>query len=187
MTDKFVMLDLETVANRINPAIAQISAVPFTLEGGVFGEPFSMLVDLQSCFDVGLESNEETLKWWSEQSEAARQIVFSEVGRHPLSHVLSEFTKYLDKLRCGGALYLWGNGVRADNVWLLSAYKACGMSDPIAYNEDLDYRTLHYLSKKKSGVDFKKTTEFAGVQHNAIDDCIYQIDCAVKMWSALND
>lgn len=187
MSDKFVMLDLETVANRINPALAQVSAVPFTLEGGVCGEPFSMLVDLQSCFDVGLEKNEGTMRWWSEQSEAAKQLVFGEVGRRPLTEVLSEFTKYLDEIRGGGSLYLWGNGVRADNVWLLSAYKACGLPDPIAYNEDLDYRTLHYLAKKKSGVDFKKETEFAGVQHNAIDDCMFQISCAVKMWRALND
>lgn len=187
MTDKFVMLDLETVANRINPALAQVSAVPFTLEHGVCGEPFSMLVDLQSCFDVGLEKNEDTLKWWSEQSEQAKAIVFSDVGRHPLKHVLSEFSEYLSGLRGEGNLFLWGNGVRADNVWLLSAYKSCGMDDPIAYNEDLDYRTLHYLAKKKSGIDFKKCTEFLGVQHNAIDDCIFQIGCAVKMWGALND
>lgn len=185
--DIFVMLDLETLGNRINPVIVQISAAAFTLENGANGDDFNALISKDSCELVGLETDKPTLQWWSEQSEDAKSIVFgSDKERMDLKVALYCFNAYLEGLkRYSDNIYLWGNGIRADNVWLLSAYKALGMSDPIAYNRDLDYRTLHYLAKKKTGIDFKKETEFKGVQHNAIDDCKYQIDCAVKMWNAL--
>ncbi|AUR95657.1 ribonuclease H-like domain protein [Vibrio phage 1.210.O._10N.222.52.C2] len=187
MSDIFVMLDLETLGNRINPVIVQISAVAFTLEGGSVSEEFNVLVDRESCENVGLETNESTLQWWSEQSKEAKSIVFdNSKDRLGIRNALQHFDRYLKSLKhYGDNVYLWGNGIRADNVWLLSAYKAIGAEDPISYNQDLDYRTLHYLSKKKTGIDFKKQTEFKGVQHNAIDDCKYQIECAVKMWESL--
>lgn len=103
-----------------------------------------------------------------------------------LEDTLRSFHQYINMLRADGSnVYLWGNGIRADNVWLLSAYKALGMEDPIKYNEDLDYRTLHYLSKKKTGIDYKNRP-FTGIPHNAIDDCKFQIECACEMWKALN-
>lgn len=189
--DIFIMLDLETLGNRINPAIAQISAVGFTLETGVIeGSEFDVLVDTESCEVVGLETDPSTIKWWSEQSQEAQDLVFSgDIPNKPrmdIEDALNEFTQYITYYRAlGHKVYVWGNGIRADNVWLLSAYKACGKDDPLAYNEDLDYRTLHYLTKKKSGIDVKKVTEFDGVPHNALDDCKYQIKCAMKMWDIL--
>lgn len=189
--DVFLMLDLETLGNRINPCIVQISAVPFTLEGGVMEEDgnFNELVEQSSCEDLGLEVDNDTVLWWSEQSSEAIYAVFgANLPRKSIHHTLLLFTEYINSFKeDGNRVYLWGNGIRADNVWLLSAYKAAGLKDPIGYADDLDYRTLHYLAKKKSGIDFKKVTEFKGVQHNAIDDCKYQIECAMKMWGCLND
>lgn len=188
--DIFIMLDLETLGNRINPVIAQISAVAFTLEGGdIEGSEFDILVDIESCKSVGLETNPSTLQWWSEQSQEAQDLVFNNPPDNPRTYIedaLNEFTHYITGYKTlGHRVYVWGNGIRADNVWLLSAYKACGKEDPIAYNEDLDYRTLHYIAKKKSGIDVKKITEFDGIPHNAIDDCKYQIKCAMKMWEII--
>jgi hypothetical protein len=185
--DIFIMSDLETLGNRINPTIAQISAVAFTLEQGVIpNTEFNELVDTATGIAVGLHVDSNTVKWWKDQSQVAQDLVLGSGDRLGIHQVLSEFTDYINNFKTQGYnVYLWGNGIRADNVWLLSAYKACGMEDPIAYNEDLDYRTLHYLAKKKSGIDFKKVTEFEGVPHNAIDDCKYQIKCAMRMWGVL--
>lgn len=190
--DIFIMLDLESLANRLNPCLVQISGVPFTLEEGYapFDNNFNILVEKQSCLDVGLEVNEDTLTWWAAQSDEAKNLVFGEdLDRSPLKEALLNFSEYIKSFRVEDKqrVYLWGNGIRADNVWLLSAYKACGLPDPISYQEDLDLRTLHYLAKKKTGVDYKKITTFSGVPHNAIDDCKYQIECAVKMWEALKE
>jgi hypothetical protein len=187
--DIFIMLDLETLGNHINPAIAQISAVAFTLEqGAILNTEFNELVDTTTGVDVGLHVDGDTVNWWKQQSQAAQDLVFGDGDRLSIQQGLVKFTDYVNTFKQQGRnVYLWGNGIRADNVWLLSAYKACNMDDPIAYNEDLDYRTLHYLAKKKSGIDFKAVTEFDGVPHNAIDDCKYQIKCAMKMWDCLKD
>lgn len=187
MSDIFVMLDLETLGNRINPVIAQIAAVPFTLEEGEVGDEFNEFIDTSSCVEIGLESDPDTIKWWGSQSVVARDAVFGKhLERLYIQDALLLFSNYIQKLRKRyDKVYLWGNGIRADNVWLLSAYKAAGMEDPINYNSDLDYRTLHYLSKKKSGINFKSSVEFEGIPHNALDDCKHQIKCAVKMWEAL--
>lgn len=181
-----IMLDLETLGNRINPVIVQISAVQFDLETGAKGKEFDLLITRQSCLDVGLEENESTIKWWSEQEQSAKDKVFGEqLPRVDIEAALKRFTLFVNDIKKDGEVYLWGNGIRADNTWLLAAYKACGIDDPIGYNEDLDFRTIHYLAKNITGRDVKKEVVFEGVKHNAIDDCKWQIEAVSRMYHAI--
>lgn len=190
MKDKFVMLDLETLGVGMNPVIAQIAAVVFDLDDGATGEVFQSFVMPQSCIDAGFTVNYSTIQFWFGQSEEAKKQVFGNEGvSTDISHALSQFSKFiLDLEKDGSRVYLWGNGIRADNVWLLSAYDKLGIDRPIGYSQDLDFRTLHYLSKLKTGIDFKKLTPGDKyVKHNALDDCRWQIDAAQLMWKALKD
>ena len=181
-----VMLDLETLGNRINPVLVQISAVTFSFEEEIETKEFDVLVDERSCVEIGLEYSQSTLDWWKEQAPEAQAKVFDPKGRLLIEEALLQFTEFIKELRKEyNTVYLHGNGVRADNVWLLSAFKAAGLDDPVAYNEDLDFRTLHYLAKKKLGYNVKDTIQFEGIPHNAIDDCKFQIACAKAMYNAL--
>lgn len=181
-----IMLDLETLGNRINPVLVQISAVTFSFEEDIVPREFDVLIDDNSCAKIGLEYTQSTLDWWKQQTPEAQAKVFNPEGRLPIEEALLRFAEFIKELRKEYKMvYLHGNGIRADNVWLLSAFKAAGLEDPVAYNEDLDFRTLHYLAKKKLGYNVKDAVEFEGIPHNAIDDCKYQIKCAKKMYEAL--
>ena len=181
-----VMLDLETFGNRINPVLVQISAVTFSFEEEIIPKEFDVLVDERSCAEIGLEYSQSTLDWWKEQAPEAQAKVFDPKGRLSIEEALLQFAKFIKELRKEyNTVYLHGNGIRADNVWLLSAFKAAGLDDPVAYNEDLDFRTLCYLAKKKLGYKVKDTIQFEGIPHNAIDDCKFQIACAKAMYNAL--
>ena len=186
MQDRFIMLDLETLGNRINPVIAQISAVEFDISTGLSKSEFNIHVAHKDYDQYGLTVDQSTIDWWAEKTQEARNAVFGATIIYDLKYALALFTEYVDGIRrnCSGKVFLWGNGIRSDNVWLLSAYKACGLEDPIKYNEDLDYRTLQYIAKQKTGNDFRVDT-FDGIRHNAIDDCKYQIKCASSAWNAL--
>ena len=181
-----VMLDLETLGNRINPVLVQISAVTFSFEEDVVPKEFDVLINDESCANIGLEYTASTLDWWKQQSHEAQAKVFNPEGRAHIEDALLQFTDFIKELRKEyKTVYLHGNGIRADNVWLLSAFKAAGLDDPVAYNEDLDLRTLHYLAKKKAGFSINDTVEFVGIPHNAIDDCKFQIACAKAMYKVL--
>ena len=181
-----VMLDLETLGNRINPVLVQISAVTFSFEEDVVPKEFDVLINDESCANIGLEYTASTLDWWKQQSPEAQAKVFNPEGRLHIEEALLQFADFIKELRKEySTIYLHGNGIRADNVWLLSAFKAAGLEDPVFYYEDLDFRTLHYLAKKKAGFSVKDTVEFIGIPHNAIDDCKYQIACAKAMYKVL--
>lgn len=182
-----VMIDLESLGNRINPVLVQISAVTFDFtKPKAIPKEFDIRITDTSCAAIGLEYSKDTIDWWKQQSIEAQEKVFGPEDRYPIKEALSKFAEFIADLRKEyKKVYLHGNGIRADNVWLLSAFKAAGMQDPVAYNEDLDFRTLHYLSQKKCGYNVKDTIQFKGIPHNAIDDCKFQIECAHAMYNIL--
>jgi len=71
-TDR-VMIDIETLGTEPGCAILSIGAVHFTAAGR--GETLYRNIDRASCEDAGLEIDEETVKWWSEQDEAAQAVL----------------------------------------------------------------------------------------------------------------
>lgn len=177
-----IMLDLESLGTRINPVIAQISAVEFDITTGETFDIFNEFIDTNSCRRIGLTEDKSTMEFWlSPENEKAFNMVFRNpkpsIRIEEACHNFTEFTH-------GKSVFLWGNGIRCDNVWLLSAYKALNMEDPIRYNQDLDFRTLYWLATQKTGKRYKDML-FEGIRHNAVDDCKHQIKIACEMYKDL--
>lgn len=185
MGKTFIMLDLETLALTFNPAIVQIAAVEFDLFTGLVVDEFVINVDGDSSIEAGLSVSEETLKFWRELPADVQQRVLT--GGVPLGEALEKFSAWLSSKNDP---FIWGNGVRVDNVWLLSAYRALGLKDPIPYNRDLDYRTIYQLADMKAELKNLpkawKDLPFEGLPHYALDDCKHQIKKAHLMWNMLN-
>jgi hypothetical protein len=63
------MIDLETLATSTDAAILTIGAVKFDPFGKDIQEPqmesFYVRVDLDSCHDIGLKVNDDTIAWWA--------------------------------------------------------------------------------------------------------------------------
>ena len=175
-----IMLDLETMGNGQNPALLSIAAVQFDLLTGETGAEFHIKIDLQSSIDAGLVVDASTVKWWMEQNDQARAQVME--GGTYLNSALCQFSTWVtSNFKDLDGLGVWGNSIRADNVWMQSAYKAARLPMPWAHWCDRDVRTIVDIGRRVAGVDYKKTMPFGGVQHDALDDCKHQIKyvCAI--------
>lgn len=183
MVDKHLMLDIETMGNKSGCVITSIAAVPFIMESGKSFEdalvPFYQKISIQSCLDVGLFIQEDTLKWWFQQSKEAQEEMF--INTKNLSEVLNNFRVYLQNLGIKD-LQVWGNSNRFDMGIIAAAYYACGYKEiPWKYTLERDVRTLVSFAP-----EIKAGEIFEGIRHNPVDDCLYQIKYCSKIWNEIN-
>lgn len=149
-----VMIDLETMSSHMDAAIVAIGAVAFDPRGSslldmlsvsIEGQPdtcFYTNVQLQSCLNAGLKVSGDTIMWWLQQSQEARDAISST----PSVAIWSALYKLL----------VWIEHVKPEQVWahanfdlsiLDTAYKACGWSKvPWKYYNARDVRTIYDLA-----------------------------------------
>lgn len=187
-----LMLDIETVDNTNTSAILSIAAVPWNPETGAFATKnyFYEVINLQSCFDVGLTAGGDTIEWWFDQSREARMAALGlgtngERKKEKLSLIqaLVKFELFLNaqKTATGKGYIIWGNSARFDIGIVANAYKACKLPMPWSFRNERDVRTLVHLSPSS-----KTKTQFIGTKHNPVDDCKYQIKYCSKAWRKIN-
>lgn len=183
-----VMTDLETAGNGPRSAILSIGAVAFNIMGQ---EPVEALpsfyrnVDLQSCLDFGLVTDGSTVMWWLGQSEEARKAL-TDPKPVSLPVALTDLRNWiLDLTSPDGEL--WAHAT-FDPVILRSAYDATKLGAlPWKYRNTRDIRTLTGLAKQlgyeipKSGGDNSNKS----VNHQAVDDCRYQVDYVRTMYQMI--
>lgn len=179
---KDVMLDIETPDNKPGSAILSIGAVFFDLDTGETGEEFFARVDLQSCLDIGLTVNADTLKWWMGQSKEAQEMAFGKKDEKgdDISYALTKLYSFL-----GGQKHdnrIWGNGATFDNVIVETAWRKVYPADELwKFWNSRDVRTIVDLGERR-GLNFKKTLPFVGVPHDPIDDAKHQIKYIHEIW-----
>lgn len=169
------MIDIETMGNMSHSAIVSIGAVRFDLETGKTGATFYMNVDLQSCLDAGLIINADTLMWWLNQSEAARKKII-EKG-HPLNKALISLSAFVTKDD-----QVWGNSARFDLGILSDALNTLGMPIPWDFRKERCVRTLVSFAP-----EVKDAEPNTGVAHDALADCMFQINYCSKIFNKLKD
>jgi len=169
------MIDIETMGNMSHSAIVSIGAVRFDLKTGEIGEKFYMNVDLQSCLDAGLIINADTLMWWLNQSDAARKKI-TEKG-HTLNKALISLSAFVTKDD-----QVWGNSARFDLGILSDALNALGMPIPWDFRKERCVRTLVSFAP-----EVKDAEPNTGVAHDALADCIFQINYCSKIFNKLNN
>lgn len=168
---KHLMLDLETMGNGSDAAIVSIGAAVFSVDEGITNKFYS-LVDLQSCLDNGLKVTGSTIMWWLGQSESARKALTATQAQD-LPSALIAFTRFVKSVNPDGKIQVWGNGATFDNVILRNAYHAIGIAVPWEFWNDRCYRTLRAQNTSV------KVPDRGGVHHNALDDAVYQAECAI--------
>ena len=177
---KQVMVDIETLGNKSSSVITQIAAVEFDMDTGECGKTFNVLVDIDDCMDKGLKVNADTLMWWFNQSEEARDKIAGNAIRYTLKTSLRFFTEYLESIE--GLEGIWGNSARFDLGILSDAYNAIKKPIPWDFRKERDVRTLVAFSP-----EIRANETFEGVPHDALDDCKHQIKYCSKIWNKLND
>lgn len=167
-----IMLDIETLSTDFDAVIISIGAVRFDLSTGIKGDTFYRKIDKQSCVDVGLKINPETVDWWMNQDEKARQEFLSKSDRISISDALIELSEFIEQDD-----FVWSNGASFDLVILRSAYKACQIDLPWEFYNEKDVRTLAGLVP-----EVKENEPFVGVKHHPVSDCIHQIKYCSKVY-----
>lgn len=181
--ESHIMLDIETMGNTSRSAITSIGAVQFDINTGAIGNKFYQRVSLQSCVDIGLVMNADTVLWWLKQNEKARMELVNQPGEpNPpdIATVLSKFAEYM-KICGGKECFVWGNSARFDCGIMSDAYTAVKQRLPWDFRNERCLRTLVAFNPK-----IKETTPFEGTMHNALDDCMHQIKYCVRTWRSLH-
>jgi exodeoxyribonuclease VIII len=164
-----LMIDLETLGTEPFAPIVSIGACTFYLGEPPAGtEPiadcFYQVIDVESSLELGMRPSGSTLKWWMQQSDAAR-AVFDEPQAVSMPVALDAFTDYVNSR----PLQVWGNSARFDCGLLAAAYKACNKELPWQYWNERCYRTVKNLPGANS-----IAVQRVGTHHNALDDAITQ-------------
>ena len=177
-----IMLDLETMGNRSTSAIIQIGAVQFDPVTGDTGGEFERNIDLTSAILKGCTIDQDTMKWWANQSIDAQKALSTPTPIH-IKSALRAFSHWIeDDLKLKNP-QVWGNGATFDNVIISHAYHQCGMKRPWMYRDDRDVRTLVALGKAFGLSAYGGKRE--GTYHRGVDDCIYQIEYCSTIWRHL--
>ena len=85
---KQVVVDLETLSTHANACIVSIGAV--LIEDLEIVDTFYTNVDANTCKEVGLHIEKDTLNWWAEQPQEIREAWLK--NPQPLSKALLDFS-----------------------------------------------------------------------------------------------
>lgn len=168
MTETEVMLDLETLSTRPNAVITVIGAVKFTRKGNL--QPLEKLdtfyrrINIQSCINIGLRIDKNSLDWWNQQDKNIKYEAIDNPDRVSLEEALNEFKTWF-----GRCEKIWGNGDDFDCTILGEAYTRANMETPWKFWNTRDVRTLFDLGGIRK-YDLPDNNE-----HHALHDCYRQI------------
>jgi DNA polymerase III epsilon subunit-like protein len=157
-----VMVDIETLGTDPGAAIVSIGAVRFDADG--IEAQFFESVDIESAQAAGLSIDAETLAWWLEQSEAAREQLF---GGNQLRACLRRLSEFV------GDRVVWACSPAFDVVLLEAAYRAVELSPPWRFYRCRDYRSF------RETLSTWPDREQSGTAHNALDDAVFQAACLI--------
>ena len=168
-----VMLDLETFGSRPGSVIVSIGMVRFG--AAHLGEEFYRLIDPNSCVELGMTMDPDSIMWWLAQSDPARASLTGSPGDH-IRVALQDASAFL--LQTVNTC-VWGNGATFDNVLLSEAYRMANLQRPWSHRLDRCFRTM------KLGFPTNPPAR-EGTHHNALDDAKHQAIWLQKIYQKHN-
>lgn len=131
------MLDLETLGKTPDGAITQIGVCPFDLNDLTVGWPRSWSVFPHPSAKIDFD----TVRWWMQQSDAARASVFT--GERQLPAVaLQELAGFFSAFKASDDFEVWAMPPNFDVTLIEALYRQVGHSVPWKYNATRCLRTL---------------------------------------------
>jgi hypothetical protein len=167
------MIDIETLDITPNSTILTIGLQGFDPFSDRFTEvTYYERLDLES--QDGRSIDDGTVEWWGKQSAAAQEEALGDIGRPriTLKDALTKLGKIIWKHN-----RIWANGTTFDMVILENAFKQQGVPMPWKYWQVMDARTIYKMAP---------TVGKLGNNHNALADCVNQIDMLQKALKILN-
>lgn len=185
---KDIMVDIETLGNRIDSTIIQVSAVSFDIQSGKIHETFNQIADISEN-KTPINVTGSTLKWWVHTNiDLFAELLMQ--GEKSSEDILRNFHFWLtDIVSDPRELYLWGNGILFDNAMIRHQFEAIGLFYPIFYRNDRDVRTILELASSKLGISDKELRDSIYdnelVAHDAFNDVINQVALVSHCYNVL--
>lgn len=163
-----MMIDIETLDTKPSSVVLSIGAVTFDSVGRTW-DRFEAVLDVQPQLELGRTVSFNTITWWMDQSEDAKETAFGYV-RESVALAILNLTTFC---RQSQANRYWALGPQFDYVILESLYKDYSQITPWGYGQLRDVRTVCEEAKldRKSLVSKVK-----GVPHTPLFDCEVQIE-----------
>jgi hypothetical protein len=163
-----LMIDIETLGTGTNSVVTQIGAVYFDRYTGEVGEKLGVNIQVQDALNLGLVVDAGAIKFWIEQPQCTwlKEPV-------PVSKALQLLRDFYVK-----DTEAWSHAT-FDFPILANMYYTFGQKFPIPYRKLRDIRTLVDLANSPYNVPNKPKT------HDAVDDCLYQIEYCVYCFNKL--
>ena len=187
-----IVVDIETLGTKTNSTIIQLSAVAFNITNDEICEKFDEYVDIEK---ENMVVDGSTIKWWLNTDKELLSEILLNQRCLPIDNVIKHFYNWVNcKDRSdpdNRKTYLWGNGILFDNKMIQAQMEKHNLQYPIFYKNDRDMRTILELASLKSGLsenyikDLCKREDLH--EHNALDDCLFQIDVIRKCYSIIMD
>jgi hypothetical protein len=182
-----IMTDIETLGTENDSTIFQISAIAFDILTGEHISTFNHIADIEKNFSVHVTG--ATIKWWLNTNKELLTELLNK-GTVSSEELLTEFHEWLTNIKSDdNDIYLWGNGILFDNKLIKHQFEDIGLTYPIYYKNDRDVRTILDLASVKLGITEKELKDKFNdddlVEHNALDDVIYQIRLVTKCYETL--
>lgn len=153
-----VMVDLETLGIRPGSVIRSIGAVVFDPSTNKLGSTFYQNICSDSCKKAGLTTDPDTVKWWAQQSQEAKDALIDD--QVELVAARESFATWFDLV---DGERIWSQGANFDIVLLECAYRAVKQDIPWKFWETRCSRTVLALGNRKSVTP-------KGEKHNALAD-----------------
>ena len=168
-----LMLDLETLGTTADAVVLSIGVVVFDPRDNfkTLWEHEYVLNDITEQTAAGRVVDTDTLRWWFNQSDEARdgvsKAMLSDTVRHcTLAFALRHLHDNLNLLHLNG---VWGNGSDFDNAIMMHAASKYGSIDLWPFYLNRCFRTF------TNTFDPEKNFRPAKNNHRALDDCHNQI------------
>ena len=175
LSTKGIMVDIETLSQSFNAVVVSIGAVKFNFTEGII-DSFKVNIDAKSAKAVGLRIDQPTLKWWSEQSQEARDGWMKNPKPIDIHDALNQFSEWWGTRK---DLMFWGNG-GFDSSVLASAYEACKIDRPWKYWNELALRTVYLMI----GYDNRANREKDGTTyHDSLADATQQAKTLINLFT----
>lgn len=164
------MIDIETLSTKNNAVILTIGAIKFNINKELDKtKQLYMRINLQSCKNLRLHTDNNTVKWWKEQSAEAQYEVFEHPDRIDIKDALNKLSEFLKDTKC-----IWANSPNFDCVILENAFNKCKIDVPWKFWNLRDCRTVYSLARLNLAT-FRKNIEDKNAAHNALNDCVMQV------------
>jgi len=163
---KHMMIDIETLDTATTAVVLQAGWCLFDEDN--VGGPVVMGLDLDEQLRKGRTVNAETLKWWMQQPDIAREKVFMPEKVYPIADLATRLRMILHN---GTVDHVWAHGPQFD-IATLKHLLGC---EPWHYRSIRDTRTLADLAPSAH-----KPAPIT--KHDAGDDAVAQAQWVQNIW-----